>query len=348
MKEIIRKLTECYGPSGHEAGVRQLILAELTEGGILSGRKIETRVDAMGNLLVHQKGNGGGRRVMLAAHMDEIGVVVTHVDQRGFLRFGSVGGVRPLSLTGGRVRFSDGTVGVIGLEKLEDAAKVPPLEKYFIDVGAASREDCLIKVGDIGCFQRPCEELGDRMIAKAMDDRIGCAVLIQALRELRASPHDLSFVFTVQEEIGLRGARVAAQYFNPALAIAIDATPAYDLPVHDGSENTFYNTRLGDGPAIYTVDSSTLNDPRLIRFLKETAERTGIPYQLRQPGGGGTDAGAIHRALAGIPSVSVSVPHRYTHSPASLSRIDDWKNTLLLLHAALARLTPGVLAREKA
>ena len=188
MKEIIRKLTECYGPSGHEAGVRQLILAELTDGGVLSGRKIETRVDAMGNLLVHQKGNGGGRKVMLAAHMDEIGVVVTHVDQRGFLRFGSVGGVRPLSLSGGRVRFSDGTVGVIGLEKLEDAAKIPPLEKYFIDVGAASRAECLIKVGDIGCFQRTCEELGDRMIAKAMDDRIGCAVLIQVMRELRDVP----------------------------------------------------------------------------------------------------------------------------------------------------------------
>lgn len=230
MKEIIRKLTECYGPSGHEAGVRQLILAELTDGGVLSGRKIETRVDAMGNLLVHQKGNGGGRKVMLAAHMDEIGVVVTHVDQRGFLRFGSVGGVRPLSLSGGRVRFSDGTVGVIGLEKLEDTAKIPPLEKYFIDVGAASRAECLIKVGDIGCFQRPCEELGDRMIAKAMDDRIGCAVLIQALRELRASPHDISFVFTVQEEIGLRGAVTSGYGAEPDLALAVDVTLTGDTP----------------------------------------------------------------------------------------------------------------------
>jgi endoglucanase len=131
------------------------------------------------------------------------------------------------------------------------------------------------------------------------------------------------------------------------MAIAIDATPAHDLPVHDGSENTFYNTKLGAGPAIYTFDAGTLNDPRLIRWLVETAESNGIPYQLRQPGGGGTDAGAIHRALAGIPTVSVSVPHRYTHTAILLSRIDDWKNTLALVHSALTRITPGLLAQER-
>jgi len=331
VKEIIRKLTECYGPSGHEAGVRQLILAELTEGGILSGRKIETRVDAMGNLLVHQKGNGGGRRVMLAAHMDEIGVVVTHVDQRGFLRFGSVGGVRPLSLTGGRVRFSDGTVGVIGLEKLEDAAKVPPLEKYFIDVGAASREDCLIKVGDIGCFQRPCEELGDRMIAKAMDDRIGCAVLIQALRELRASPHDLSFVFTVQEEIGLRGAVTSGYGAEPDLALAVDVTLTGDTP-----ECPPMAVELGAGPAIKIKDSGMLTHVGVKEWLLATAERAGIPHQREVLVAGTTDASAIQTTRAGVPAGCVSIPTRYVHMPSEMVDYRDVQGAVRLLVQALS------------
>jgi len=157
---------------------------------------------------------------------------------------------------------------------------------------------------------------------------------------------DLCAAFTVQEEIGLRGAKVAAQYFNPDLAIAIDSTPANDLPVHEGGENITYNTKLGLGPAIYIADGSTLHDPRLVRFLQSVAETETIPYQLRQPGGGGTDSGAIQRALAGIPTVSVSVPHRYTHSPISISRVDDWKNTLALLHAALKRITPELIAKR--
>ncbi|HEY7506408.1 MAG TPA: hypothetical protein VH621_02270, partial [Nitrososphaera sp.] len=157
---------------------------------------------------------------------------------------------------------------------------------------------------------------------------------------------DICAAFTVQEEIGLRGAKVAAQYFHPDLAIAIDSTPARDLPVHDGSENMIYNSKLGLGPAIYIMDGSTLHDPRLVQFLRMTAEAEKIPYQLRQPGGGGTDSGAIQRSLAGIPTVSVSVPHRYTHSPVSISRIDDWKNTLNLLRMALKGITPALIARS--
>ena len=143
----------------------------------------------------------------------------------------------------------------------------------------------------------------------------------------------------MQEEIGLRGAKVAAQYFNPDLAIAIDSTPANDLPNFDGNENVTYNTKLGLGPAIYIADGSTLHDPGLVRFLQAVAASAKIPYQLRQPGGGGTNSAAIQRALAGIPTVSVSVPHRYTHSPVSIARVDDWKHTLNLLHAALRKIT---------
>jgi endoglucanase len=179
-------------------------------------------------------------------------------------------------------------------------------------------------------------------MAKAIDDRIGVATLIELFKQAPASI-DLCAAFSVQEEISLRGAKVAAQYFHPDLAIAIDSTPANDLPMHDGSENTAYNTKLGLGPAIYVADGSTLHDPRLVRFLQETAEREGIPYQLRQPGGGGTDSGAIQLALAGIRTLSVSVPHRYTHSPLSIARLADWKNTILLLQAALKHITPALV-----
>jgi tetrahedral aminopeptidase len=150
----------------------------------------------------------------------------------------------------------------------------------------------------------------------------------------------------VQEEIGLRGAKVAAQYFQPDMAIAIDSTPANDLPLHDGGENMHYNTKLGLGPAIYIADGSTLHDQRLVRFLGEVGDLGKIPYQFRQPGGGGTDSGAIQKSLAGIPTVSVSVPHRYTHSPVSISRVDDWKNTVNLLHSALKKITPALLANR--
>ncbi|MCX8026073.1 MAG: hypothetical protein N3A60_12805, partial [Thermanaerothrix sp.] len=153
--------------------------------------------------------------------------------------------------------------------------------------------------------------------------------------------------FTVQEEIGLRGARVAAYALNPDLAFALDATPANDLPTWDGSENAAYNARLGYGPAIYVADGATLSDPRLVRFLLQIADAHRIPYQIRQPGGGGTDAGAIHRQRSGIPSASVSVPIRHAHSAVAIARLDDWANMLNLMLQTLQALTPDVLAPER-
>ena len=184
-------------------------------------------------------------------------------------------------------------------------------------------------------------------MAKALDNRLGVATLIELVKNAPAQI-DLLAAFTVQEEIGLRGAKVAAYAFNPDIGIAVDATPANDLPGWDAEENTTYNTRLGFGPAIYIADGSTFSDPRLVRWLAETGDAEKIPYQFRQPGGGGTDAGAIHKARAGVPSVSVSVPHRYSHTAVSIARLDDWKNTLDLLQAALTRLMPDLLAGERA
>jgi putative aminopeptidase FrvX len=323
VKELIRKLTEAYGPSGREAVVRDIIRAEIGKAG-------EARVDAMGSLIVHRPGKGG-RKVMLASHMDEIGVVVTHVDQKGFLRFGNVGGVRPMPLLGTRVQFASGATGVIGMEKLEDANKVPGMDKFFIDVGADGNTPPTVKVGDIGCFARPFEELGSRLVAKAMDDRIGCAILVQLLKELKKSPHDIFFVFTVQEEVGLRGAATSAFGVEPDLALAVDITLTGDTP-----ECAPMSVRLGGGPAIKVKDSGMIAHGGVKDWLVRTAEAGTIPFQLEVLTGGSTDAMAMQTSRAGVPAGCVSIPTRYAHSPSEMIDYGDVQNTVKLLEAALS------------
>ena len=268
---------------------------------------------------------------MVAAHMDEIGVVVTHVDQRGFLRFSAIGAVRPLALLGARVRFLDGTIGVIGLEKLEDSSKIPPLEKFFIDVGAASRESRGIKVGDVGCFHRTCEELGNRIIAKAMDDRIGCAVLIEVMRELDNSPHDISFVFTVQEEVGSRGAVTSGYGAKPEVALAVDVTFTGDTP-----ECAPMAVELGAGPAIKIKDSGMLTHVGVKEWLLTTAEKADIPFQREVLVSGTTDASAIQTTRAGVPAGCVSIPTRYVHMPSEMVDYRDVLGAVKLLMEALS------------
>jgi len=203
-----------------------------------------------------------------------------------------------------------------------------------------------VKIGDRATFATSFARLGPSLRGKALDDRIGVVTLIELVQHAPAHI-DLQAAFTVQEENGLRGARVASYAFDPDLAIVLDSTPAYDQPNWDDSENTRYNTRLDCGPAIYVADGATLSDPRLVQLLVQTAESQGIPYQIRQPGIGGTDAGVIHKQRAGIPSVSVSVPGRYHHSPAALVRLSDWQHTLTLVAAALLRLQPDFLTSQE-
>jgi tetrahedral aminopeptidase len=184
------------------------------------------------------------------------------------------------------------------------------------------------------------------LLAKALDDRLGVVTLLELVRNPPQNI-DLLAAFTVQEEIGARGAKVAAYAFDPQLAIVVDATPANDLPTWDGEEIISYNTRLGLGPAVYIGDSVTLSDPRLVRYFRKTARSAGIPCQVRQPANGGTDASVIHKARAGIPSISVSVPHRYSHTAVSIALVDDWKNALTLLELALRDLPSGILASDR-
>jgi endoglucanase len=332
VKETIKKLVETFGPSGCESAVRDLIRQVVEQEGLANGEGDEVRTDVMGNLIVLKRGTGDGRKVMLAGHMDEIGVVVTHVDKKGFLRFGRVGGVGPYTLLGSRVCFANGSVGVIGVEKLEDRSKVPGLDKFYIDVGARDKDSCPVRVGDVAAFFRPFEDLGDRLVSKAMDDRIGCAIILQALRELQNSPHDVYFVFTTQEEVGLRGATTSSYGIAPDLALAVDVTRTGDTP-----EAHTMAVSLGDGPAIKVKDGRMLAHPGVKNWLVETAEADGIPYQLEVLEGGTTDAAAIQTSRAGVPAGCVSIPTRYVHTPSEMVDYDDVTNAVKLLVAALSK-----------
>jgi len=343
--KLLEKLCNVIAVSGDESEVRKIVLEEI------KSYADEVKIDAIGNVLATRHGRARSRvkrtRVMLDAHMDEVGFMIVADDGEGIYRFETVGGIDVRHLLGKQVYVGkDRTPGVIGgkpvhlMDAGERMHKVP-VDGLRIDLGLTGKA----KIGDRGSFATKFRRVGPSILSKSIDDRIGVATLIELLKHAPANV-DVCAAFTVQEEIGLRGAKVAAQYFNPDMAIAIDSTPANDLPKHEGGENMIYNTKLGLGPAIYIADGSTLHDPRLVRFLQATAEAEKIPYQFRQPGGGGTDSGAIQKALAGIPTVSVSVPHRYTHSPISISRVDDWKNTLNLLHAALKKITPALLAKR--
>jgi endoglucanase len=341
---LLERLCNVIAISGDEGEVRKIVLEEIKP------YAEDVRVDALGNVLATRRGrsqSGKRMRVMLDAHMDEVGFMIVADDGEGLYRFETVGGMDVRHLVGKQVLVGkERTPGVIGgkpihLMTSDERTRKVPLDGLRIDLGPAGKA----KVSDRAGFATKFRRVGPSILSKSIDDRIGVATVIELLKNVPANI-DLCAAFTVQEEIGLRGAKVAAQYFDPDLAIAVDATPANDLPVYEGGENMIYNTKLGLGPAIYVADGSTLHDPRLVRFLQETAEAEEIPYQFRQPGGGGTDSAAIQRVLAGIPAVSVSVPHRYTHSPISIARLDDWKNILNLLYAALKRITPALIAKR--
>ena len=351
---LLERLCNATAVSGDENEVRAIVLEQVRL------HASEVRVDALGNVLAIRPGQGGVRlKVMLAAHMDEVGFMIVDDEGEGIFRFDIVGGIDVRQLVGKPVwvgrQHLPGVIGAkpIHLTTADERKRSISLDTLRIDIGPENAKK--VKVGDRATFATSFTRLGPSLRAKALDDRLGVATLIELLRH--APPNiDLLAAFTVQEEVGLRGAHVAAYALDPDLAMALDCTPAYDLPSWNSGgqhadpadgENTRYNTRLGGGPAIYVADNYTLSDPRLIRHLVETAETHDIPYQIRQPGGGGTDAGAIHKQRLGIPSVSISVPGRYAHTAAMLARLEDWKNTLALVHAALARLPADLLTVER-
>lgn len=329
MKKLLQQLTETFGPSGYEANIRALVRAEVEP------LADEIKVDALGNLIVRKKPSRQSvdtKKIMIAAHMDEIGLIVSHVDQKGFVRFSPLGTLLRRYIPGGRVRFLNGVQGVIGYDRLESPNDVPTLDKVFIDVGATSKKDCPVKIGDVAAFERPFTEIGNRLVAKSLDNRAGVLVAIETLRALngKSTPHDLYFVFTTQEEVGTRGAGTSAYSVDPDVGIAIDVTPTGDTPHALKMEMT-----LGNGPCVKFQDVGAISDPRVVEWMITTAEKNKIPYQREVLLIGGTDARAIQSVRAGVPSGCISIPVRYVHSPSEMVDYGDVQNTVKLLTAVL-------------
>lgn len=345
MNELLKNLTEAVGVSGAEKEVR-LLIRDLIEEHV-----DEWRVDTMGNLLALKKGTGASdMRVMVDAHMDEVGLMITEITSDGTLKFAGVGGFDARTLLGKVVQVGPKKLkGVIGAKPIHflsssERERVVKVDAMRIDIGAKKKEaaSSKVKVGDRAAFVTAYEEIGPTAVGKAFDDRAGCAILIELLRQ-PPYPFDLHAAFTVQEEVGLRGAQVAAYAIKPDAALILESTPAYDLP---NEKDESPNVVLGKGPAVYVMDASTIHDPRLVAFITRTAVANNIPYQIRQPGRGGTDASVVQRSHAGVPAATISVPGRYAHTPTMMINLQDYANTVKLAEAVLRNLTPAVVKRE--
>lgn len=327
MKKLLKQLTEAFGPSGYEDNIRKLVMAEVKP------LADEIKVDALGNLIARKKPvkvTKDTKKIMIAAHMDEIGIMVSHIDDHGFVRFTSIGGVFGKYVLGGRVRFLNGVQGVIGYDRFDKPHETPTLDKVYIDVGATSKKDCPVKVGDVAAFDRPFVEMGNRFVAKSMDDRVGVLVAIETLRALKSTPHDVYFVFTTQEEVGTRGAGTSAFGVDPDVGIAIDVTASADTPNAMKMEMV-----LGKGPCVKIKDSGALSDPRVVQWMISTAEKNKIPYQREVLLFGGTDAHAMQMTRAGVPAGCLSIPTRYVHSPSEMVDLIDVQNSVKLMVAIL-------------
>lgn len=325
---MLKKLTDAFGVSGYEKEVRDVIKDEVKDSG-------EVFVDKLGNLIVHKKGNG--KKVMLAAHMDEVGFIVTTIKDDGRIKFAPVGGIDARILVSKRVVFGRTKVkGVIGYKPIHlqsEGERNDPVnvKDLFIDIGATSKDEVLksIKPGDYATFESEYVEMVKYIKAKALDDRVGCAILIDILKENYNL--DLYCVFTVQEEVGLRGATVAAYKIEPEIGLVIEGTTCADF-VKDDKD---FVTETGKGPAISVMDSSSITNEKLLNRILKVAEENGIPYQIRRGNVGGNDAGAIHKTKSGIITASISVPTRYIHSPISMVHKDDYEYTLKLVKKVL-------------
>ena len=344
---LLKSLSEAVGVSGQEDAVRKIILPAI------KNHVEDIRIDALGSVTAIKRGTGERNlRVMVAAHMDEIGFIVRGFDGDGLIRFSAVGGVDERILPGLRVRVGDsGMHGVIVWTPIHmnRDQNVVKLANLRIDIGASSKEDAAgkVKPGDRIAFDSRYMEVGERVLrGKAFDDRAGCSLLIDVLQD-DPYPVDVLAAFTVQEEIGLRGARVAAQTLNPDVAFVLEGTTANDVPnpMADPDEDLDVNPTcvMRGGPALTVMDRSMIVNPRLLAFLRRTAEAEDIPYQLKTQLGGGTDGGSIHLANAGAPTAVIALPCRYIHSPTAYLHRDDYDNALRLIKAALRSLDAGVL-----
>ena len=320
--ELIQTLNAAHGPSGDEGGIREK-LAELARP-----LADEISTDAMGNLIVRKLGSGP--RVMLCAHMDSIGFIVTHVEENGFLRVGRLGGISPKEAAYTPVRFAGGARGVIVPEEKADFGKLK-LDECYVDIGAKDRETALkaVAVGDTMIYDSPCFTNQGKVVSPYLDNRISCAILRKVLEEMELCPNALYVVFTVQEEVGLRGAKPAAWAVDPDYAVVVDVTDVDDTP---GSEKCG-TVRLGKGPAIKIMDSSVICHPDMIQKLESQAKALDMPTQRDIMRAGGTDAGVMHTTRIGVRTGGVSVPCRYIHTPVEMADLQDARDCAKLLCA---------------
>lgn len=344
MNNLLKQLTQANGVSSDEKEIR-ILLRDLVEDVV-----DEWQVDSLGNLIVTKKGTGqSDLRVLIDAHMDEVGLMITGFDRDGTCKFMTVGGIDARALLGKVVRIGPKKLtGVIGarpvhLLKSSQRNNVVKVDAMRIDIGAKTKDGATKKVkpGDTATFDTKYEEAGDIAMGKAFDDRAGCAVLIELLRK-DPYPFDLMAAFTVQEEVGLRGAQVVSYATQPDVALVLECTPAYDLP---NDRDVSPNVSLGKGPSIYVMDARTIQDPRLVSHITRTATANDIPFQIRQPGGGGTNTAAIQRAAAGVPAATIATPARYIHSPVSMINLNDYENVISLADATLRTLNRDILKR---
>ncbi len=346
--DLLRELSDAFGVSGFEDEVREVIRTHI------SAFVDSVTVDSLGNLTAMRNAKDG-RVLMLDAHMDEVGFIVKWVDDKGYIRFAPLGGWDERIIAGHRVtlRTRDGRkrLGVIGsapphILTADERAKPIPMDKMFVDVGATSRQeasDLGVEIGDPFTIFYPFSEVAEGYVTgKALDDRAGCAVLIETARRLAEEklPMTTAFSFTFGEEVGLRGATTAAFRLDPTFALAVEGTIGADMP---GIAEENQPTRLGRGPAISVADRSIVVSPKVVRALEKTADENGIPYQYKLPTYGSTDAGAIHLTRGGVLSGIVSVPCRFIHSPVSTLRLNDFENAIRLVSAFVRSLPASVL-----
>lgn len=329
--ELLREVCLAPGAPGHEEQVRRLVLQHI------ESLADEISVDNMGNIIALKKGKSD-KKVMVAAHMDEIAFIITHIDKDGYARFHTLGGFDPKTLTAQRVivHGKKELIGVMGSKPIhimsaEDRAKAPKISDYFIDFGLSVEEvKAQISIGDVVTRERDLVRMGDCVCAKSLDNRVSVFILIEALRKIKNPACDFYAVFSVQEEVGLRGATVAARKINPDFGLGLDTTIANDVP---GAQEHEKITSLGKGTAIKVMDSSVISDSRMVRYMRERAEKYNIPYQLEVLTAGGTDTAAIQRSGEGAIAGCVSIPTRHIHSVVEMCHLADIQGSIdLLVH----------------
>lgn len=316
---LLKELVGVYGPASKEDITREYIIDKIKD------YVDEIKTDALGNLIARKKGNG--KKVMISAHMDQIGLMVIDIDDKGFVRFTNVGGISPIISLSQQVIFENGTVGIIFSEPIDDISKIK-LENMYIDIGAMSKEEAerKVNIGDICIYKSEFIENENVVFTPYLDDRVGCFIAIESLRSIKNPINDLYFVFSVQEEVGLRGAKTAAYSIDPDIGITLDVTSHGDTP-----KAKRFAVGLHQGAAIKVKDNSVISHPKIKGLLVELAKENQIPHQLEVLEFGGTDSGAIHISKQGVPSGGISIPTRYVHSTVEMASKLDIKNCTELL-----------------